>query len=290
MIAPKQPAQPDEVARHYNDLDEFYRDVWGEHVHHGFWVTGRESADDAVENLVHDVVRSLGLESGQQVCDVGCGYGGTSRLLAREYGAHVTGLTVSEAQCEFANRESDGLPVRFLVCPWEQNSFEPDSFDAVVSIECVSHINDKSEYFRQIQRVLRPGGRASVVAWLANENSGKTAVRHLLEPICREGRLPGMATSDEYRSMIAANGLVLDEFENISRSVRKTWRICARRLLGKLMTRAKYAKALFDRRNSNRVFVLTLFRILIAYYTGSMRYGIFRIHKPETESDVAGRS
>ena len=40
-------------------------------------------------------------------------------------------------------------------------------------------------------------------AWLANAESGRAATRHLLEPICREGRLPGMATADEYKAMIS---------------------------------------------------------------------------------------
>ena len=42
------------VASHYDDLDAFYREIWGEHVHHGVWHTGRESDLEAAENLVQD--------------------------------------------------------------------------------------------------------------------------------------------------------------------------------------------------------------------------------------------
>lgn len=287
MIVPELPAVTDSVARHYNELDEFYREVWGEHVHHGYWISGRESPAEATEQLVRTVAQRAGIAEGFQVCDVGCGYGGTSRMLASEYQAQVTGLTVSGAQFDYACRQTAGHEnPRFLLCPWEQNDFAANTFDAIVSIECISHVPDKSEFYRQIQRVLKPGGKAVVVAWLANAESGKFAERHLLLPICREGRLPGMATEDEYRAMISAVGLTLEDYAEIGRQVRKTWWICARRLLWKLCTRLKYVRALLDRDKSNRVFALTLFRILVAYHTGSMQYGIFEISKPDEQTNV----
>ncbi len=289
MIVPDIPVETEGVARHYNELDEVYRDVWGEHVHHGFWQTGRESAEEAVEQLVHMVAERAGIVAGTKVCDVGCGYGGTSRMLAKEYSAEVTGLTVSEAQFKFASEQTtgNGNP-RFLLRPWERNEFAAESFDTVVSIECISHVPDKPEFYRQVYRVLRPGGTAVIVAWLANPLAGKVTTRHLLLPICVEGRLPGLATADEYRTMISDAGLVLDSYEEISRKVRKTWWICARRLIWKLMTRGKYIKMLLDRENSNRVFALTLFRIIAAYHTGAMQYGVFQITKPGASDRVSG--
>jgi tocopherol O-methyltransferase len=104
-------------------------------------------------------------------------------------------------------------------------------------------------------------------------------VRHLLEPICSEGRLPGMGSADEYRGMIADAGLKLLRYEELGRHVRKTWWICARRLLGRLCTSPRYMKALFDSKQGNRVFALTLFRILTAYHTGAMQYGLFVMEK-----------
>lgn len=293
MIVPEKPAAYSEVAHHYNELDEFYREVWGEHVHHGYWAKGNESPDHAVQQLVHHVVSSLDLRPSQKVCDVGCGYGGTSRLLAEHYRVSMTGLTVSESQLQFAREQSTAFSedqVRFLLCPWEENSFADESFDAVVSIECISHINDKPGFFKQVKRVLKPGGRAVVVAWLANAEASSRAQRHLLEPICREGRLPGMATPEEYIQMIANTGLELDTFEDISRFVRRTWWICSRRVIWKLMTRYKYLRALLDRNKSNRVFALTLLRILAAYHTGAMQYGIFRLHKPSSVPESSAAS
>ena len=39
------------VAAHYDELDRFYREVWGTHLHHGYWQNGDESTEEAILNL-----------------------------------------------------------------------------------------------------------------------------------------------------------------------------------------------------------------------------------------------
>ena len=75
MIIPAKEQTSAAVAQHYDDLDPFYRELWGDHVHHGLWTTGLENPAQAVENLIACVARRLELDPGQHVCDAGCGYG-----------------------------------------------------------------------------------------------------------------------------------------------------------------------------------------------------------------------
>lgn len=116
MIEPRAPQGRAAVAAHYDDLDRFYRDIWGEHVHHGLWATGRESSDEAVEALVALVAELAEIRPGHRVCDVGCGYGATSRMLAARYGATVTGLTLSEAQSGLRERREAPSPTIRSTC------------------------------------------------------------------------------------------------------------------------------------------------------------------------------
>src|SRR3954465_2180690 len=102
MITATQPPPPAGVAAHYHDLHHFYRDVWGEHVHHGLWRTGRESREEAVRQLAELVAEEADLTSGNRVCDIGCGYGATARLIAEACQAEVTAMTISPAQHAFA--------------------------------------------------------------------------------------------------------------------------------------------------------------------------------------------
>ena len=102
MIESSLPMPRGEVARHYDQLDRFYREIWGDHVHHGLWLTGKETSDEATRNLTDAVVARAQLAPGMTLCDVGCGYGQTSRIIAREQQVKVTGLTVSPAQHQYA--------------------------------------------------------------------------------------------------------------------------------------------------------------------------------------------
>src|ERR1700723_2703420 len=86
MIIPNVAQTTASVAAHYDELDGFYREIWGEHVHHGYWETGRETATEAVVSLIELLADRLRLTSGLRVCDIGCGYGATARYLAAKHG------------------------------------------------------------------------------------------------------------------------------------------------------------------------------------------------------------
>lgn len=274
MIVPRAPADAAEVARHYDELDRFYRELWGEHLHHGLWETGRETPERAAERLAERVAEAAELSPGDAVCDVGCGYGGTSRLLAAR-GARVTGVTVSPAQHAHAVRGSpDGDPT-FLLRDWLRSGLPDASFDAAVAVESIEHMADRAAAFAEVARVLRPGGRLVVCAWLAADRPSALEVRALLEPICREGRLPGLGTGTEHLRWMEDAGLRVERMEDWSDRVARTWTVCAVRLARALLREPAYRRHLLDPRNPNRVFALTLLRIRTAYAAGSMRYGFF---------------
>lgn len=281
MIFPKVGQSMAAVAGHYDELDPFYRDVWGVHVHHGLWRSGRESARTAADALVHLLAERLGLLPGERLCDVGCGYGGTAQLLADAYGVSVDGLTVSSAQFQVARSRAAALPrLSFALQDWLTNGFADARFDCVFAIESSEHIADKQGFFDEAFRTLRPGGRLAVFAWLARQDSRAWQVDHLLEPICREGHLPSMGTEEEYRTFAARSGFEKAAFDDLTSQVRRTWWVCMRRLAARLLTDSRYARYLFNPASGERRFLLAVIRILVAYRTGAMRYGLLTARKP----------
>jgi tocopherol O-methyltransferase len=283
MIVPKQVQTSTHVAAHYDELDPFYREIWGDHVHHGLWTTGRETPAEAAEALIEYLAGKLALRPGDHVCDIGCGYGATAEWLAQHHDVRVTGLTISEVQAQRAAKRAAGSPLlTVLHQDWLENPFQNGSFDYVISIESSEHMPDKQLFFDQAYRTLRPGGRIAVFAWLARRGARPWEERHLLEPICREGRLPGMGSEDDYREWATKAGFVAESFEDLSTRVRRTWAICARRVVGKLLTHARYRRYLLDARAKNRIFALSLLRIWLAYAIGSMQYELLIARKPES--------
>jgi tocopherol O-methyltransferase len=280
MIYPKQAQSTAAVAAHYDELDSFYREVWGEHVHHGYWKSGRETPEEAADALVELLAQRLELSAGQSLCDIGCGYGKTAEALAERHDVSVTGLTVSAVQ---AARAAARRPARgaltFLVRDWLANGLPDASFERAYSVESSEHMGDKQRFFDEAFRTLRPGGRLVVCAWLACDAPRPWQVELLLEPICREGRLPSLGDEADYRALAARSGFAVSAFEDISRNVRRTWWICIRRGLARIAGDARYRRFLFDRSAANRVFALTLPRLWAAYATGSMRYCVFVFEK-----------
>ncbi|TDU73205.1 tocopherol O-methyltransferase [Prosthecobacter fusiformis] len=280
MISSTQPATRDDVARHYDQLDRFYREIWGDHVHHGLWITGRETSEEATRNLMDAVVAKARLSPGMELCDVGCGYGHTSRIIATEQLVKVTGLTVSPAQQRYAvSATPPDLPATFLVEDWLHNERPTAAFDALIAIESTEHMADKARVFSEAARVLKPGGRMVICAWLANETLKPWQHRHLIEPICREGRMPGLGTQTEYTSWMTSAGFQVEDVQDVSPQVSRTWPICAWRFILRTLRRPSYIRFLLDPKNDNRIFALTMLRLWLAYHTGAMRYVIFSATK-----------
>ncbi|WP_456426334.1 class I SAM-dependent methyltransferase [Rhodocaloribacter sp.] len=280
MIHPKTKSTHADVAAHYDALDGFYRELWGEHLHHGLWETGRETPEAAVRKLAGRVAVEARITPGDAVCDVGCGYGATARMLARDYGAHVTGLTLSEAQVVYARAHTDGDNPVFLRRDWLANGLPGESFDAVVAIESLAHMTDKPAFFAEAHRVLRPGGRLVVCAWTADDDARPWHVRHFLEPICREGRLPSLGSAGEYAALCTRAGFADVAREDLSRRVARTWTVCLRRVAWGLLTKPRYARYLLDARHTERVFLRALPRLRLAFATGAFRYVLLTAKKP----------
>ena len=291
-----------DVARHYDELDEFYRELWGTHVHHGLWrepagapaesphrtrrpgigepapgdaaSPAADSVEAATRRLVDHVAERAALRRGHRVCDVGCGYGATAAVLASDYGCEVVGYTVSPVQ--HARAVAEAVPgCRFVLGDWLENDVGDGTFDAAIAIESTGHMAHKAGAIAEVARVLRPGGRAVICAWLAADGVGGWRRRWLLDPICREGRLPGLGTEADYRRWLAGAGLDLECFEDLSRRVRATWTIVARRAAAAALTRPRYARYLLRSDASERGFALAVARIWLAYRVGAMRYGVF---------------
>jgi tocopherol O-methyltransferase len=242
-------------------------------------VTGEESVADATRAMIDRVVSWAEVGAGSRVVDAGCGYGGTSRILAGELGCAVTGFTLSEAQAHHA-RQLGGGP-DYQVRSWLQNGLPSEATDAVLAIESLSHMVDKPLAFAQAARVLRPGGRLVLVDWISCDAPSRFQRRALLAPIAREGRLPSLCTTGDYHGYAHDAGLQLLHVEDLAPFAPwRTWSIVARRLARRLATDPVARQYLLSSANPDRAFAFSLARIPLALRTGTMRLVLMAAERP----------
>ncbi|NWG54584.1 MAG: class I SAM-dependent methyltransferase [Hydrogenophilaceae bacterium] len=107
----------------------------------------------------------LELKPGERVLEIGCGWGGFAEIAAREYGAEVVGVTISEAQKKFADERmaAAGLSDRVEIRLQDYRDVR-GAFDKVASIEMFEAVGERywPAYFAKISDVLRPGGAAAL--------------------------------------------------------------------------------------------------------------------------------
>ena len=151
------------IAYHYDLGNELFAAMLDETMTYSCAVFEREdeALADAQLRKLRRVCDKLGLGPGDHLLEIGCGWGSFARVAAGEYGARVTGLTISAEQARVARARTAGLDVEIR----EQDYREVDgSFSKVASIEMLEAIGDRQygAFFATIDRVLRPGGLACV--------------------------------------------------------------------------------------------------------------------------------
>ncbi len=94
------------VRYHYDVGNDFYSIWLDRNMQYscGYFPTGVEDLDTAQERKMEHICRKLRLKPGDQLLDIGCGWGGLIRYAAKKYGVSAIGVTLSEKQAEYANR------------------------------------------------------------------------------------------------------------------------------------------------------------------------------------------
>lgn len=212
----------DSVANSYDawtedGILEFY---WGDHIHLGHYGSPPRSKDflEAKADFVHEMVRWGGLDTlpaGTTVLDVGCGIGGSSRILAKDYGFAVTGVTISPQQVKRAQElTAEGLNAQFLVDDAMNLSFPDGSFDVVWSIEAGPHMPDKAIFAKELLRVLKPGGVLVVADW--NQRDDRQVPlnfweKPVMQQLLDQWSHPAFSSIEGFSELLAATGFAAGE-------------------------------------------------------------------------------
>jgi cyclopropane-fatty-acyl-phospholipid synthase len=153
------------IAFHYDVSNEFYRLWLDERMVYscGYFTDVSDSLATAQSNKLDHICLKLRLRAGERMLDIGCGWGALAIWAAQHYGVHVTGITLSQRQYDYANalvtalRLQDRVSIRLQDYRHLANT---ETFDKVSSVGMFEHVGLRNLplYFSTVHRVLKPGG------------------------------------------------------------------------------------------------------------------------------------
>ncbi len=206
------------VAREYynsEDADNFYFTIWGgEDIHIGLYQSEADTIGEASRRTVERMTSHLSnVSSATRILDIGAGYGGAARFLAKTYGCQVVALNLSEVENQRDREMNQAQSLDHLIdvvdASFEQIPFPDASFDKIWSQDAILHSGNRVQVVQEVARVLKSGGEFV----LTDPMRSDTCPEGVLQPILDRIHLEDLGSPGFYQETGKRFGLelVVDE-------------------------------------------------------------------------------
>ena len=217
------------IAAHYDLGNEFYSHWLDNSMSYSsaLFKDFGEELEVGQNRKYHRLAKALKLKEGDQVLEIGCGWGGFAEIAAKEYKCNVVGITLSNEQAKFAQRRMQENQLSNLVdIRIEDYRDVQGSFDKIVSIEMFEAVGEEHwrNYFETIKTRLKPGGFAGIQSiTIANEffETYKRRPDFIQKYIFPGGILP---SEDKLNNAVSSAGLKILEDYYFGKSYAETLR------------------------------------------------------------------
>jgi sarcosine/dimethylglycine N-methyltransferase len=208
------------IARDYynsEDADNFYSIIWGgEDIHVGLYDSLEDQITDASHRTVQHMAQKINLTPEHHVLDIGSGYGGAARYLAKTFGCSVTALNLSEKENQRARElnAQQGLADKINVVDgsFENIPAEHNSFDLIWSQDAILHSGNKDKVIQEVSRVLKPGGHFI----FTDPMQADDCPDGVIEPVLKRIHLDSLGSFALYRKLTQEAGLKEVEIEDLT--------------------------------------------------------------------------
>ena len=221
------------IKKYYSDTQFEYRLVWNWRskftpaLHFGYYDEKAKDHHRAVIRANEVLAEWGGIQTGSRIIDAGCGLGHSTLWLAEHCNANVTGVTIVPKQVETMQKfiAKHGIKnVDFIEANYLHMPFEDNSVDVVWAIEAVCHAPDKSEFYKEAFRVLKPEGKLLIGENLRTERPLEKDKEELLKEIFNSWAIPDLDTFEEHQSHAQIAGFRSFENRDVTQNMMVSYR------------------------------------------------------------------
>ena len=220
------------VKKYYSDTQFEYKLIWNwmskatPALHFGYYDAKATNHQQAIVRANEVLAEFGGIKYGARIVDAGCGLGQSSEWLAQNLKAVVTGISIVPKQVNAINKRLQNKPVAnvdFRVADYLNMPFENDTIDIVWAFESVCHAADKSLFYKEAYRVLKPGGKIVMAEYIRTGRPMKAEQENLLQEIFKAWAIPDLDTIEEHQEHAFASGFTSFNNCDITSHVMKSY-------------------------------------------------------------------
>ncbi len=225
-----------DIIEYYDHTRYDYRTAWDDSdnpaVHFGFYDEHADKHKDALQNTNKTLAEFANIQKGEKVLDAGCGRGGSCFWLVKNIGAMPVGITPVQSQIDDCINKAIELKLAdqciFVNADYCQMPFEGESFDVVWACESLCHAEDKSLFYKEAYRVLKPGGRVIIAEYIRSDRPLGESNEQLLAEWLHNWAIPDIDTKEEHNNYATSVGFkdfkVIDYSSKVRVSLRNLYK------------------------------------------------------------------
>lgn len=200
-------------------------------MNYGYWDSSVRNRKGAYSRLNEVISSKLQLTKDSHVLDAGCGMGDCSFWIVQNIGATVKGISIAPNQIKIAKKTAvkKGLENKtsFVTGDYTDTKYVDETFDAVFAIETICHLEDKGDFYKEMFRILKPGGRLTISEYvLTNKKLSKKDTNEL--KLMLEGwAIPNLWTLPRHTKSLLDVGFTNTVSENYSDKVKQVGKYIA---------------------------------------------------------------
>ena len=212
-----------------NNIIEYYRrtelsyHLWGRNYHYGYWDGSTNHLLKATQKLNEVLAQTASISNNDRILDAGCGVGGSSIYLAKNFGCHVTGITICPRQIDFAyrNAKKEGVThlTEFFEMDYLNTTFEEDLFDVVWGVESICHADGKDRFIREAHRVLKKEGRLIVADGFVSKKNYNIQEQRSMDKWVKGWAVNYLETPDNFIQFASDTGFQKNNYQDITNKV-----------------------------------------------------------------------